>query len=214
MQFHTCVKPPRIGILNRSNTRTILNSDGLAKELSKLVYVYERNTTTTPLKVRSDVPVSVAYFEDKTFLEQVEFFRQTDILISGHGAQLTGLPFMANDVSESRAKSCKYVMELYPKKYGLPYYFGTLAVQSLIGHSYVYYEDGFPHLEAGKPPLRNREVKRQPLQGLKPWDRANSQIKRERMQARNALFCPRPEDMVEYVSRLVHEWYKCHGCGM
>ena len=109
------------------------------------------NSSTTTLRNLVDV----TYLEGKQFHEQIQFFRDTDILIAPHGAGLTGIVFMGNDYlrrppatrgssSSGGSKSCKQIMELYPKNYALPYYFGSLAVQSGIGHSYVYYDDGIP----------------------------------------------------------------------
>jgi hypothetical protein len=48
----------------------------------------------------------------------------------------------SSSTSSSNSKSCKQVMELFPKNYAIPYYFGSLAIQSGISHSYVYYDDG------------------------------------------------------------------------
>mmetsp|Transcript_49151 Transcript_49151/g.55693 ORF Transcript_49151/g.55693 Transcript_49151/m.55693 type:complete len:274 (-) Transcript_49151:134-955(-) len=114
-------------------------------------------TTTTTTNDHStftirNLAVDITYFEGKPFEEQVQFFRNTDILISPHGAGLTGLVFMAggggggssghDDSDDDGNNSCKEVMELYPKNYAIPYYFGSLAIQSGIRHSYVYYDDG------------------------------------------------------------------------
>jgi len=161
-------RPPRIGILNRMGSRTILNWKELANQLSKIVYIYNNTTTDKNENNSSNITnttndenvnvnvnrnvnrnvnntVHVTFFENKTFEEQVQFFRNTDILISPHGAQLTGLMFMSSSsssTSSSNSKSCKQVMELFPKNYAIPYYFGSLAIQSGISHSYVYYDDG------------------------------------------------------------------------
>jgi len=216
-----CAPPPRIGILNRVKTRTILNAQDIAKDLSDLIYVFENTLAgTNPTESRNFTvshPVQVTYFEKKSFVEQVEYFRNIDILITGHGAALTGLPFMANDTKNG--KSCKQVLELYGKGYGLPYYFGSLAVQSGLGHSYVYYDDGMgdiPHQhEEGSAPKAVAPPKtpnRGPLVDLKPWGRANAKEYKDRVAARKFRFCPQRDDMVQYVSNLVAEWYKCHGC--
>ena len=216
-----CAPPPRIGILNRVKTRTILNAQDIAKDLSDLIYVFENTLAgTNPMESRNFTvshPVEVTYFEKKSFVEQVEYFRNIDILITGHGAALTGLPFMANDTKNG--KSCKQVLELYGKGYGLPYYFGSLAVQSGLGHSYVYYDDGMgdtPHQhEEGSDPKAVAPPKtpnRGPLVDLKPWERANAKEYKDRVAARKFRFCPQRDDMVQYVSNLVAEWYKCHGC--
>ena len=71
---------PVIRILNRApqSNRTLLNVDALQTALAEM-------TQST---------VDVVYFENKTFLEQVAFMMDTDILISPHGAQLTSINFM------------------------------------------------------------------------------------------------------------------------
>jgi len=81
-----CPGPPRIGILNRRNTREILNADELTKDLSQLVYVYERagktnsrSNNSSSFDYHPQFPVTETYFEKKSFQEQVEFFRETDI---------------------------------------------------------------------------------------------------------------------------------------
>jgi uncharacterized protein YnzC (UPF0291/DUF896 family) len=180
-----CVRPPRIGILNRRTTRIIMNADDLAHDLSELVYVYGKNdggnaaTNTTTFDYLAPSPVENTFFEQKSFVQQVEYFRNTDILISGHGAQLTGLPFMANDLDDN-GRSCKQIMELFPNGYALPYYFGSLAVQSGVGHSYVYYDHGlgkskYHHVDGEAPqaraPVKDLTTKRSPLVVVKPWER-------------------------------------------
>ena len=87
---------PRIGILNRRDysARSLVNAHQLAnlpeiKELSR------------------DNFVDVKYFEEADFQEQVTWFRSVDILISPHGAQLTGVAFMN--------APCGHVLEIFPK---------------------------------------------------------------------------------------------------
>lgn len=93
--FETCSNPrPRIAILNRDSnySRTILNSRIISDQLMPLS--------------RDDM-VPIKYFESLSFPDQVSFFRSVDILISPHGAQLTGLPFMN--------APCAHIVELFPK---------------------------------------------------------------------------------------------------
>ena len=209
-----CSVPPRIGILNRGGTRSILNADELAQALVHAAYRKEttnNHSTTTKIDFYPRLlPITVTYFEDKPFLEQVTYFREHDIIISGHGAQLTGLVFMPNDATEDESKSCKHLMELFPKGYGLPFFFGSLAVQSGIAHSYVYYDDGLVNSTYGEPPSFG--VERAPLVVLKPWEKLTAETPPERLAARKAMFCPRSNDMVGYVSRILKEWYRCRGC--
>jgi hypothetical protein len=74
-----CAVPIRIGILNRQKNRSILNIESLRQAVQQHTGQQE---------------IAVVYFEDKSFDEQLAFLSQTDILISPHGAQLTGIPFM------------------------------------------------------------------------------------------------------------------------
>jgi Glycosyltransferase 61 len=128
--------------------------------------------------------------EGTTFQEQVEFFQSVDILISGHGAQLTGLPFMADNYGSSSSKSCKQVVELYPKHYALPYYFGSLAHQAGMAHSYMYMTDNQTDI-------------------VLPWEIRNGATYQERFHARKAKLCPRPDAMVEAMVELIHDWHAC-----
>ncbi len=136
----TQCSPPRIGILNRKpmNGRSILNAESLVEDITTKLIPGSANVTSS-----SSVPVSLVYFEGQTFEEQVQFFQDIDILISPHGAQLTGLPFMAN-------KKCAKLIEVFPDKYLLPDYFGTLAVDSGIDYSYVYMSESPPNLHGSR----------------------------------------------------------------
>lgn len=98
---------PRIAILNRReySLRSILNAAQLA------------NQTEIKELSRNDM-VDVGYFEGAGFREQVSFFRSVDILITPHGAQLTGVAFMN--------APCSHVLELFPKVRLVPFFFGFL----------------------------------------------------------------------------------------
>jgi Glycosyltransferase 61 len=110
-------RSPRIAILNRNmkSGRHLMN----AKELAASIEATFPNQT-----------VSIVSFEEgRTFFEQIQFFMETDILISPHGAQLTGIPFMP---------SCSSVLEFFPRNYLVADYFGSLAAAVGIDHSYFY----------------------------------------------------------------------------
>jgi hypothetical protein len=62
--------------------------------------------------------VTLQYLDDKTFMEQVELFRGTELLIIGHGAAVTNILFMA---------PCAVVIELMPWGYLIPGMYGGLA---------------------------------------------------------------------------------------
>jgi hypothetical protein len=57
-------------------------------------------------------------------MEQILFFHHHDIIISPHGAQITGIPFMKSP--------CSIIIELFPKGYYISYYFGSLESSSNI----------------------------------------------------------------------------------
>ncbi|CAJ1951904.1 unnamed protein product [Cylindrotheca closterium] len=156
---------PRIAILNRApnSRRTMLNAEHIAnmtdmKELS-------RNNT-----------VEVAYFEGLDVRDQIGFFRSVDILISPHGAQLTGVAFMN--------APCSHVLELFPKAYSLPGFFGSLAIESGKDYSYFYMSENPPEAE-------------------------QAHNKTERNHARAQDLCPSTDVMVDTIRKLVDEWRQC-----
>lgn len=112
-------RKPQIGILNRKGTRSIENVDRILNAIQK----------------EFDTEVSIAYFEVSSFQDQVAFFSTTDILISPHGAQLTGVPFMP---------SCGQVLELFPKSYYIPGFYGSLANAAGLKYGYLYLSNGDP----------------------------------------------------------------------
>ena len=67
----------RIGLINRKYNRVILNNKELCDKLEK----------------KFNIPVSVTFFEDKSFEYQIKFFNDHKIIISPHGAQLCSIPF-------------------------------------------------------------------------------------------------------------------------
>eukprot|EP00977_Amphora_coffeiformis_P019397 scaffold7213_cov166-Amphora_coffeaeformis.AAC.13 len=106
---------PAIAILDRQpqSQRRIINVNLLKKAMSTL----------------TDRPVQVHYFEKATFREQVEIMSNVDILISGHGAQLTSLHYMP---------TCGGVLEFFPPGYYTPGFFGPLAATSGLHHGFIY----------------------------------------------------------------------------
>lgn len=118
------------------------------------------------------------YFKNKTFLEQVDFFAKTDIVISPHGAQLTGIPFMPD---------CGAVLELFPKGYYLPAFFGTLANVSNLNHAFLYLSE---------------------VDGKSEYSKFAAS-KETRLEARGAELCPPVHSVVQAVEQLVKEWKQC-----
>jgi hypothetical protein len=157
---------PRIAILNRKwgEKRNLKNIVRLSKQLSRR------------LPENPDVPVM--YFKNKTFLEQVDFFAKTDIVISPHGAQLTGIPFMPD---------CGAVLELFPKGYYLPAFFGTLANVSNLNHAFLYLSE---------------------VDGKSEYSKFAAS-KETRLEARGAELCPPVHSVVQAVEQLVKEWKQC-----
>ena len=180
-------REPRIAILNRRKSvgRSILNAERLAEMLTKRLY----NTTTADRNSKENI-VPVMYFEGKSFQEQVSFFSNVDILISPHGAQLTGLPFMGpssstipcGDPRSRTTTSGGAVLELFPKGYLIPDFFGSLATHSGLSYGYMYLSDGDnPSTEQAENLLN-------------------------RINARSANLCPQMATVVEAVKRLAEEW--------
>jgi len=118
---------PRIGILNRKRAsgRSITNAEYLVQNITLEIL------TGSDIMLSSSSPVSLTYFDGHTFEEQVRFFHNIDLLISPHGAQLTGIPFLAN-------KPCTQIIECFPDNYLLPDFFGSLARDSGVEYSYIY----------------------------------------------------------------------------
>lgn len=204
---------PQIRILSRLNNRAISNAQEIANRLNTLDFrqggAADKSAAATILswltqQTRSPFRnVTVHFFEGATFLEQVQFFRTTDILISGHGAQLTGLPFLGAERKRShqRISTCAQLMELFPKNYAIPYYFGSLAVQAGVAHSYMYLA------EDGVKKNNNTEYSI-----VFPWENRVGSKFEERVRARSANLRPSVDVMVDAVGELVRDWRDCW-CG-
>lgn len=164
---------PRVAILNRAyrhdkSSRSILN----ANQVTEALRLASQNETLY------SVAPDVTYFESASFLDQVGFYSSMDIVISPHGAQLTGIAFMP---------ACGSVLELFPKGYSIPKYFGSLATSSGLHHSYFYMSQGNETEENAMfmTSLENREA------------------------SRRVDFCGTPSKTVEAVRLLVEEWKQC-----
>jgi len=115
----TQISHARIGILDRQGTRNLLNHEDIVSALQKL--------TSTPVLYKT--------FEGASYLEQIDFYSSVDILVTPHGAQMSGVPFMP---------SCGGVLELLPQYYHIHAFFGPLSVSSGLESSYLYLSDGDP----------------------------------------------------------------------
>jgi hypothetical protein len=134
----SCFDKPRVRIVNRLKNRSIQNIKGLVRAIEGL-----------GAKIDG---VRVNTFEEKPFREQVAFLSEADILISPHGAALTGIPLMPD---------CSGVLELFPAGYLVPAFFGSLAAVSGVSHNYMYL--GHNHkkeLQVGMKTFETREYAR------------------------------------------------------
>lgn len=113
---------PRIGVLDRLETRHLLNHRDIVKGMQSLV----------------STPVRYTLFETATFSDQIDFFSSVDILVSPHGAQLSGAAFLP---------TCGQVLELLPRYYHCQFFFGTLTTSAGSTASYLYLSDENAQLE-------------------------------------------------------------------
>eukprot|EP00546_Thalassionema_frauenfeldii_P001191 CAMPEP_0178930474 /NCGR_PEP_ID=MMETSP0786-20121207/21248_1 /TAXON_ID=186022 /ORGANISM="Thalassionema frauenfeldii, Strain CCMP 1798" /LENGTH=364 /DNA_ID=CAMNT_0020606991 /DNA_START=217 /DNA_END=1308 /DNA_ORIENTATION=+ len=107
---------PKIAIIDRRNNRKLLNVESIAESIREEFGIKEPE-------------FSVAYFEGASFRDQAKFFSQTDIVISPHGAQLTGMVFMPDNGA---------LLEIYPVGWVIPWYFGSLSKCFGLDHAYIY----------------------------------------------------------------------------
>jgi Glycosyltransferase 61 len=154
---------PRIAILNRQSTRHWLNAPALVTRQHHAD------------GASHEIPI-VYFHSNTTFAQQVDFFAHVDILISPHGAQLTGLAFMP---------PCGAVLEILPAGYYLPHYFGSLARASNLEHAFVSL-------------TRTGNVTFESIQGMRD--------QQTRQKVRNKALCPDLDPIAEAVNQLIVEW--------
>ena len=155
--------PPRIAILNRKS-RNFPHVEEMAEAVRDATPGVEE--------------VPIAMFETRSFVEQVQFYGDYDIVISPHGAQLTGLVFM---------RQCSSVLEVFPRGYHWPEYFGSLANVTGLNHGYLYLSD--THW--------TEDVL---------WGMSNP---RARRRSRSVSLCPELEKVVNATRILIQEWRDC-----
>ena len=170
-----------IGILNRkaSNGRSIGNAESLIESITTKFFGGDEGE-----RLSSSPPVILTHFEGQPFQKQVQFFHDIDLLISPHGAQLIGIPFMAN-------KPCTKMIELFPHNYLVPDYFGTLAVDSGIEYSYIYVSEQ-------PPTAAQNEV-----------GRIAPETSKTRGAARQTNFCVNPDILIGALRDAIRDWCKC-----
>jgi hypothetical protein len=171
LETTSCPSQVRIGLLNRKQNRSLLN----IVELQDAIQLRFPGSS-----------IALDYFEGKTFGEQIQFFGSVDILVSPHGAQLTGIPFMP---------TCGQVLEIFPEGYLIPTFFGSLAEASDLGHAYMYLGDSNQSLE---------EVQSRMMEDRK-----------QRSRMRQANLCPVSDQVADSVEQLMEQWQNCcHQYGM
>eukprot|EP00934_Nitzschia_sp_Nitz4_P001479 Nitzschia sp. Nitz4//scaffold60_size111251//100763//101782//NITZ4_004163-RA/size111251-processed-gene-0.19-mRNA-1//1//CDS//3329555612//1479//frame0 len=129
-QRKTCPLSPHIGVLNRRRAvgRSIENHEKFVASMRSELEGFSPGGS-----------VELKYFEEGSFDDQVTWLSSVDILISPHGAQLTGLPFLAY-------RPCRQVFEIFPQDYFVPAFFGSLARRSELGYRNMYLADSTPPL--------------------------------------------------------------------
>jgi Glycosyltransferase 61 len=159
---------PRISILNRAGVRSLVNAPSIGNEIQS--------------KLLQDQNVSIFFFEGKSFEEQVQMFASTDIIISPHGAQLTGLPF---------APPCGSLLELFPPNFLHHDYFGALASSAGLDYHYMRIDSG----ENVFSSLRTNGSGHLSLMRRTAFRRVN--------------LCPSPDGVVDAVQVLIDRWHQC-----
>ena len=160
---------PRVGILNRKSSRILINAQQILNHLN-----------ATSIHGHYTVSESPIYFEKADFQEQIEFFASHDIILTPHGAQITGVAFMS---------MCGQLMEIFPHGYLDPKFFGTLTRASGVQHYYSYLS-----------PDQNETYLPERV-----WLRS----KYARDKARRADLCADRTMMLDAVLQMVGEWKEC-----
>jgi Glycosyltransferase 61 len=175
---------PRITILNRRKTRRILN----AQEMQQAILGLRLGGTTQPM-------VRVEYFEGgRSFAEQVSVLANTDLLISPHGAQLTGLAFLPSP--------CSAVLEIFPRGYWIPKFFGSLAATSGVHqHACLYLGAGAHH--GGDQQHRGVVVNR-----THQVQEATQSV-RDRFRTRSQNMCLPLNQTLQAIQQMIHSWQQC-----
>ena len=141
-QQHQQYRLPIIGFLNREKkSRRVTNYADIIKAVEEEFYNYypnsnsnitNNNNNTNNIGVSSSNNVHyMKSFDGLSFVDQIKYMNQIDILIGPHGAQLTSIAFMSE---------CSGILELFPEGYYIPEYFGTLARST--GHYHTSYYTG------------------------------------------------------------------------
>lgn len=132
----------------------------------------------------------VPSMDGKTFLEQVEIFAGTDVFLSPHGAQWTGIPFLPN---------CAHTLEIFPPDYVVPKFYGSLVAAA--GHHYSF-------LMSGLQDSYNRTALL-----LDSTTNQTTVALNERRRARSSSICITEsgirEQMIPALQEMIHKWERC-----
>lgn len=162
---------PRILILNRSphTGRTLANSNTVLEQIQRQF---------------SGISIREIYFENNiTYLQQVQYFMESDIIISPHGAQLTGMIFQPTE-----SKRCSQLLEFLPKDYLVADFFGSLAKAAGIRHTFFYMD---------------HESERQTI----PKDHQFHYF--QSVNYRGRMNCVNVTKVVDAVKTMVNDWQQC-----
>ncbi len=164
----SCNSVVRIGIINREARygRSILNAQDIMDQLFRVF--------------GDKVQVDEVYFEDTSFQDQLQWFSSHDIVLTGHGAQETGMPFMPQ---------CGVLLEVFPFNYYIPEYFSTLTDSTDVRH-YV---------------ISNDETHSDPIAATKE-STSNPETEGK---AKATKLCPATRSTVEYLLTAVRDWDSC-----
>ena len=102
----------KIGLVNRKYNRILLNSEEICKKIKK----------------EFGIIVETTLFEKKSFMDQISFFNNHNIIISPHGAQLCSIPFMPEN---------SLVIECCHEEWHPYYYFPGLSITSHKIHAMI-----------------------------------------------------------------------------
>lgn len=149
---------PRVTLLDRTTTsRRILHAEALRRALTDALSQFVDD-------------ISTVTFDQASFASQMAVLSQTDILITPHGAQLASIPFLPR---------CASVLEIFPFRYCLPYFYGSLAAAAGMQYHYLF---------LGNECMIETE---------------------KRGQRRSANLCLDIHAVVQAVTQLVDEWKPC-----
>ncbi|GAX21796.1 hypothetical protein FisN_31Lh087 [Fistulifera solaris] len=164
----SCNSVVRIGIINREARygRSILNAQDILDQLFRVF--------------GDKVEVDEVYFEDTSFQDQLQWFSSHDIVLTGHGAQETGMPFMPQ---------CGILLEVFPFNYYIPEYFSALTDSTDVRH-YVIVNDA----TQSDPISATKESTSNPETDAK---------------AKATKLCPATRSTLEYLVTAVRDWDSC-----